>query len=207
MDVVLEVTDAEQSQDALQVGHRYVAIDQEPLDLLKHRYVGGVGCVGPIDAAERNDPHRRLRLLHHADLYRRRLAPQQPVGSFLSDCQVEVVERVASRVLHRMFKASKLCHSSSHLRPLGHGEPQPAHDVGDFLNRLRQRVKMAEPGTDARHSGIEAGRRRRNNLADGEPPLGRLLGRLNGLFRLVKRLAGNRLVGLVDLAEPLLNRL
>ena len=77
MHVVLEEAPGEQPQHALQVGHRHVAIDQQALDLVEHRVVRGVGRVGPIDAAQRNDPHRRRRLFHHADLHRAGLAAQQ----------------------------------------------------------------------------------------------------------------------------------
>ena len=44
---------------------------------MEHRIMGGVGRVGAIHPAAGDDSHWRLRLLHHADLHRARLASQQ----------------------------------------------------------------------------------------------------------------------------------
>src|SRR5688572_31453319 len=38
------------------------------LHLMEHRVVRRVRLVRPIDASQRNHPHRRLALFHHADL-------------------------------------------------------------------------------------------------------------------------------------------
>jgi len=44
---------------------------------MKHRSVRHVR-IDAIDATRRDDPHRRLLSLHHADLHRRGMSPQQP---------------------------------------------------------------------------------------------------------------------------------
>ena len=77
MHVAAQIAGGEQPQHAFQIGHRHVPVDQQAFDLVEHRIVRGVGRVGPIDAPQRNDPHRRRLLLHHANLHRAGLAAQQ----------------------------------------------------------------------------------------------------------------------------------
>jgi RNA polymerase sigma factor (sigma-70 family) len=45
-------------EHALQVGHGGAGLDEQPLHLVKHRIVRGVGRVGPIDTPQRYDPQR-----------------------------------------------------------------------------------------------------------------------------------------------------
>ena len=59
----------EGDQDALQVSEADQLVDQEPLDLMKDRYVRQIR-VSTIDAPGRDDLHRRLSVLHVADLHR-----------------------------------------------------------------------------------------------------------------------------------------
>ena len=47
------ICSAKSSQRGLEVGHRDVAIDREPLDLVEHRRVGGVGEVAAVHLARR----------------------------------------------------------------------------------------------------------------------------------------------------------
>ena len=42
-----------------------------------------------------------------------------------------------------------------HFRPVGHAEPQPAHDLLQLVDRLRDRVQPAQPGADAGNRGVE----------------------------------------------------
>ena len=92
------------------------------------------------------------------------------------------------------------------LRPVGHGEAQPAHDVLQLLDRLRDRVQMAQPRADAGHRGIELARASALPAAlFASRSIGRVEGRLDLLLDLVEALAGGGLVGLVDRAQALLH--
>ena len=44
-----------------------------------------------------------------------------------------------------------------HLRPFGRRETQPAHDLLQLVDRLRDRMQPAQPQADAGHRGIERG--------------------------------------------------
>ena len=48
-------------EGALEVRHRQVPVDRQPLDLMEHRGVGGVQLVGPVHPAGADDVDRRLR--------------------------------------------------------------------------------------------------------------------------------------------------
>ena len=106
-----------------------------------------------------------------------------------------------------MFRASKLCQGSSTSGPSATREAQPAHDLLQLVDRLRDRVQMAQPRADAGHRGIELAGRRPPGRGRGQPLDGRLEGRLDRLLDLVEPLAGGRLVGLIDRAEALLHGL
>ena len=53
-------------QRSLEVGHRDVAIDRQPLELVEHPLVRGVLRLVAVDAAGNDHAHRRLGLLHDA---------------------------------------------------------------------------------------------------------------------------------------------
>ncbi len=108
------------------------------------------------------------------------------------------------------------------LGALGHHEPQPAHDVLQLLGRLRDRVQVAQAKSPAGHGRVEVRWRERSRASEtrlscpqlarvGDAcPFGQLLGGSlsSGLdlpFDQVEPLPGGRLVGLVDLAQPLLD--
>jgi hypothetical protein len=73
--VDLEIGAAEFFQHPLQVGHRDVAVDGQPLDLVEHRRVGLV-VVGAVDPARRDHADRGALGLHRADLHRRGVGAQ-----------------------------------------------------------------------------------------------------------------------------------
>ena len=65
--------------------------------------------------------------------------------------KIEILQRIAGGMLGGMFRASKLCHWSSTSGPSATREAQPAHDVLQLLDRLRDRVQVAEPKRGAGH--------------------------------------------------------
>ena len=213
VDVVLEEAASKQPQHAFQVGHRDVAIDQQALDLVEHGVMGGVGRVGAIDASQGDDPHRRLGLLHDADLHRAGLAAQQqPVlrpglGERLRRGQVEVVQRVAGGMLGRDVQGLEIVPIVLHFGAIGHGEPQPAHDVFEFLEGLGDRVEMAQTRANAGDRRIETRRLGGGSGGVGDPLRSLFQGGLDLLFDLVESFAGGGLVGFIDAAEPLLRGL
>ncbi len=80
------------------------------------------------------------------------------------------------------------------LRPIGHRETEPPHDFLEFLDRLRERMEMADPRANAGDCRIEdrfgghGGRLLQPLVRRGERGL-------NRLFDLVEPLAGGRLFG------------
>ena len=76
-DVIAEVVRREHAEHGLQIRHRDVPIDQQPLHLMEHRKMRRVGVIGTIDAPQRDDSNRRLSILHHANLNRAGLAAKQ----------------------------------------------------------------------------------------------------------------------------------
>ena len=77
MHIFAQVAGGEHAQHALEVGHRHLPIDKQPLHLVKHWIVRCVGRIGPIDPSQRDDSQRRLLFLHHADLHGAGLAAEQ----------------------------------------------------------------------------------------------------------------------------------
>ncbi len=173
---------------------------------MEHRIVRGVGRVGPIDAAQRDDPHRR-----------RRASPSRESAPCSSGCATAAGRcRRAGRAgaatpagrrdrnspadrgpdaSAGMFSASKLCHSSSISGPVGHREAEPAHDLLQLLDRLRDRMKMAEPRPRAGQRRIEGRACRWRHRRCANRCLGRGEGGFELLLDLVESLAGGRLVG------------
>ena len=188
-------------------------VDEQPFDLMEHRVVRGVGIVGTIDATERDDAHGRLLLLHHANLDGAGLAAQEQ-RRFLALLavelrgrrEVEIFEEVARRVRERNVQRFEVVPLVFDLRTFGDGEAEPAHDLLELFDGLRDRMQPAEERPAARFGDIE--RQRRDVAAAGfESQLGRFERRFDALLGRVKVLAGGRLVGLVDRAETLLDGL
>ena len=169
--VAAEEAAGEQPQHALQVGHRHVAIDQQAFDLVEHRdSAWRRPC--RADRRGRSEMIRTgggvfsiTRICTVLVWLRSKAAtggrpvdvgspPARPVVA-LMDVQVEVFQRIAGRVLGRDVQGLEVVPLVLDLRPLGHGEPQPAHDLLQLLDRLRDRVQMAQAGADAGHRGIE----------------------------------------------------
>ena len=130
----------------LHVHHRDALVDDERLELVEHEHVRRVDRVGPIDPARRHHADRRLGLLHHADLDRRGLAAEQDIV-----LDVEVVQRVAGRMLGRDVQGDEVVPLVLDLRAVGDAEAHPAEDVQQLVDRLHDHVRLADlrPGRRA----------------------------------------------------------
>jgi hypothetical protein len=112
---------------------------------MEHRVVGGVGGIGPVDAAERHDPQRRLPLFHHADLHGAGLRPQEQRVGCPGHGEIEVVERIAGRVLRPDRQRLEVMPLILDLGAVDALESQPPHDLLHAADRLGDRVQMAQP--------------------------------------------------------------
>ena len=92
------------------------------------------------------------------------------------------------------------------LRTVGHGESEPAHDLFQFLDRLRDRMEMAERRPRAGLRRIER-RARRRRIGAGQSRLGFGERGFEKLLDFVESLAGRRFVGACDASQALLRRL
>src|SRR5690606_17795951 len=134
----------EETQHALQIGHRHVAIDEQALDLMEHWKMRRVGIVWSVDTAQRDHPYRRARLLHDSNLHGARLAAKQHwrIDATLGRGQVEVFEWIAGRVRRGNIERLEIVPLVLDLWTLGHREPEPAHDLLEFFDCLRQGMQM-----------------------------------------------------------------
>ena len=96
----------ERVQRALEIAEADALVDDEAFDLREHRRVRRVEVVAAVDAARRDDAHRRLVRLHVANLHARGVRAQQrrrPAADRRRHRRGEVqrVLHVARRVLGR----------------------------------------------------------------------------------------------------------
>ena len=99
---------------------RDAAVDREPLDLVEHRQVGGVGRVAPERPPGHDDVDRRRLRLHHPDLHRRRVRAQHHAAG-LAEVDVERVLHRAGRVAGREVERLEVVPVGLDLGALGHG--------------------------------------------------------------------------------------
>jgi hypothetical protein len=125
-------------QRRLQIGEAHALIDEQPLDLMKHRRVAGIG-IDAIDAPGRNQCHRRLLRLHGADLHRRGMGAQQ-----MTVLEIERVMQRARRMIRPECSALRSCRTR--LRSPGRGPPETRapEDLLDAQARERDRMQAAQ---------------------------------------------------------------
>src|SRR5688572_3076282 len=123
-------------QRALEVAHGDAAVDGEPFDLVEDRRVRRVRRVAPVDAAERDHVDRRRLRLHHADLRRRRLRPQQHVA-----VEEEGLERRARRVVRREVEPVEVVPGRLHLATVDNLVAEPEEDVLHLAADLGDQVQ------------------------------------------------------------------
>ena len=171
---------------------------------MEHRVVGGVGGVGAVDAAERHDPQRRLTILHDANLHGARLRPEQQRIGPAGDCEIEVVERVASRVLARNRQGLEVVPLIFDLGPVYALEAQPAHDLLNAADRLGDRMEVTE--ADAVSGKRDVDRRHRGpGIPSRHSNLRRLEAGRDRVLRFVELLAAGRFVGWREATERFLD--
>ena len=71
--------------------------------------------------------------------------------------EIEVVERVASRVGGRNVECVEIVIDVLDLRSPRHGETEPAEQVDQLIGGLSQGMAMAEPGSNPGQGDVEAG--------------------------------------------------
>ena len=181
-------------QRALQIGERDVLADDQPFDLGEHRRVREVEVVAPVDAAGRDQPHRRLVRLHVADLHARRVRAQQRGGRCRrATCsgrrEIQRVLHVARGMLGRHVERFEVVVVVLELGPLEDEEAHAAEDRFDALAQQRQRMAVAERRGPARQRDVDRVRRRARRLGRREP---RVEARFDVLLELVRQLAEER---------------
>ena len=138
----------EREQRALQIRERDVLADDEPFDLREHRRVREVEVVAAIDAAGRDQPDRRLVLLHVADLHPRRVRPQQRRRRARSRAhrrgEVQRVLHVARGMLGRHVERFEVVVVVFELGAFDDEEPEAREDGFDALAQDGQRMAVAD---------------------------------------------------------------
>src|SRR5680860_348516 len=124
--------------EGLAIGEGITLADRQPLDLVEHRAVGGVG-VAPVDLARDDHEDRRRLRLHRADLHRRGVGAQQQLGVRLD---VEGVLEHPRRVSRRMVERGEVVVVVLDLRPLDHPVAEADHHVLDLPRGAGDQVQI-----------------------------------------------------------------
>src|SRR5882757_1328734 len=137
---VAEERPRHRQQRPLQVGQGQPLGHRQPLHLVEHRAVGGVG-VAPVDLARDDDEDRWALRLHRPDLHRRGVGAQQHVGVRLD---VEGVLEHPRRVVRRVVQGGEVVVVVLDLRAFGDFVAEPDHDVLDQPRGAGDQVLVAE---------------------------------------------------------------
>ena len=136
-----------------EVAHRDAPVDDQTLDLVERRQVGGVGGVGAERPPGSDDVDRRLGVLHRADLHRRRVRPQHHLFGLAEVDEDACRSCPGPGCQSGMLSASKLYQARLDLGALGHGEAHADEDVlepvaglGDEVQRCPRRISVAQLG-------------------------------------------------------------
>ena len=131
---------------ARQVGERDVAVDDEPLDLVEHGHVRGVGRVATEHAAGGDDVDRRRLVEHRADLHRRRVRAQDRAAGLSAGRRVveeQRVELASGGMPLAHVERLEVVPVGLDLRTLGDLEAEPDEHVLEPLPCLRHEVSVA----------------------------------------------------------------
>ena len=121
----------------LEVAHRDPLVDAEPLDLVKHRHVGGV-VIAAIRLAGDDHPLRRTSDEHAADLHRRGVGAEQP-----RIIDVERVLRIARGVSGRLVDQREVVAVVFNLGALDALEAELGEDPPHLAGGERHRAQAA----------------------------------------------------------------
>ena len=140
----------------LEVGHRDVLIQRQPLDLVEHRRMRLV-IIRAVHTARANHADRRALLFHAADLHGAGMRAQHMRGPLvaLGTVHIERVHLRARRVMPWNVERIKVIPIGVDPRPLGHGKAHVSENRGDFLSDLRNRVNAPLPAQTAGQCHIQ----------------------------------------------------
>ena len=153
-----------------------------PFDLMKDGRVRGVERVVAMDFSRTHHAHRRLHLLHGANLHWRRVRAQQQAVAlrlrFLSGDEERVL-RIARGMIRRKIQRFEVVVVGFNLRAFLDRVAQIAEDADDLVHRLDDGMLRADGAANAGESDVETlGRefaRGSSALNAGERRLDRLL--------------------------------
>src|SRR5438128_327184 len=157
--VASEDLSRERIQRPLEVGHRELLVDREALVLEEDRLADRVGRLVAVAATGNDDAYRRLPLLHHSHLHRRRVGPAEDRTRWIVPKWIRDPERVpflAGGMAGRDIEGFEVVVVPLDLGTLDRLEAERPEYPGDFADRLGYRVQA----TDA-----NATRRKRHVLA------------------------------------------
>ncbi|MPN27278.1 hypothetical protein SDC9_174708 [bioreactor metagenome] len=117
--------------------------------------MGRIRRVAAEAAARRHDPHRRLVRLHHPDLDRRRLRPQQPPVF-----EIERIAGIARRMVRRRIQRVEIEVDLFDFRSFRHQEAHPAEDRHAFVDHLDDRMFVPHRRTPSGQRHVDSGNRR-----------------------------------------------
>ena len=146
----LEERPAELLEHPLQVRHREVAVDGEPLDLVEHRRVRLVH-VHAVDAARRDHPEGRAPRLERTDLHRARMRAEHVRRAVVAvgPREEKGVVLLPRGMLGRDVERVEVVPVALDLRAFGHRKAHVGEDGGQLVHDLRdrvQRARAARPG-------------------------------------------------------------
>ena len=124
---------------ALQVGEVRALVDHQPLHLEELGGVRGVGGLVTEAPAGQEGPDRRALGVHHPDLPRRRVRPEEPA----LDVDVQRVPQVAGRVVGRDVEHLEVGDVGLDLGALVGHEAELPEDRADPADRLDDRMERA----------------------------------------------------------------
>ena len=121
------------------------AVDDEALDLMKHRRMRLVG-IATVGAPRANDPDRRLLRQHRAHLHRARMRAQHFARAIRAGIEKESVVHVARRMVRRKIQFREIIIVGLDVRPFGDGKSHVGENDRELVHHLAHR--MDAPGLD-----------------------------------------------------------
>ncbi len=140
----------------LEVGHRDVLIQRQPLNLVEHRRMRLV-IIRPIHTTGADHADRRALLLHAADLHGAGMRAKHMRGPFvaLGTVHIKCIHLRARRVMARNVQRVEVIPIGVDPRPFGHSKAHIRKDRGDFFCHLADRVNAPLPAQTARQCHIK----------------------------------------------------
>ncbi len=142
MELPPEVGLRESVDRSRQVSEGDPSIDHQPLDLVEHRHVRGVGCVGAEDPAGHHRVDRRPRGLHQPDLHRGGVGAEHDLSRF-AEVDIERVVHVAGRMPRREVQCAEVVPLVFDLWALCHPEAQPDEHVFQLFHGLGDEMHVS----------------------------------------------------------------